>query len=119
MSLTIHAGEAGLSRTAKAESLPDERNCSAQILQWRWFSRALPCGPGLLCSNTLNWADILDEHFSQTEAELQLKTLIAWGRYARLFDYDANEGLLYLAAATGIAPESKPNSPSNTRSVPG
>ena len=39
--------------------------------------------------------DILDEHFSQSEAELQFETLITWGRYAHLFNYDADEERLY------------------------
>ncbi|HEX4167754.1 MAG TPA: nitrate/sulfonate/bicarbonate ABC transporter ATP-binding protein [Bryobacteraceae bacterium] len=42
------------------------------------------------------FVDILDEHFSQTEAEEQLDTLINWGRYAHLFEYDADEERLYL-----------------------
>jgi NitT/TauT family transport system ATP-binding protein len=41
--------------------------------------------------------DILDEHFSDTEAEKQFQTLIDWGRYAHLFEYDADEERLYLA----------------------
>jgi NitT/TauT family transport system ATP-binding protein len=41
--------------------------------------------------------DILDEHFSDSEAEKQFQTLIDWGRYAHLFEYDANEERLYLA----------------------
>ncbi|HEY4357088.1 MAG TPA: nitrate/sulfonate/bicarbonate ABC transporter ATP-binding protein [Acidobacteriaceae bacterium] len=41
--------------------------------------------------------DILDEHFSDSEAENQFQTLIDWGRYAHLFEYDANEERLYLA----------------------
>jgi NitT/TauT family transport system ATP-binding protein len=41
--------------------------------------------------------DILDEHFSGEEAEKQFQTLIDWGRYAHLFEYDANEERLYLA----------------------
>jgi NitT/TauT family transport system ATP-binding protein len=40
--------------------------------------------------------DILDEHFSDEEAEKQFQTLIDWGRYAHLFEYDANEERLYL-----------------------
>ena len=40
--------------------------------------------------------DILDEHFSETEAERQFQTLVDWGRYAQLFEYDADEALLYL-----------------------
>jgi len=39
--------------------------------------------------------DILDEHFSASEAERQFETLVDWGRYARLFDYDADEERLY------------------------
>jgi len=41
--------------------------------------------------------DILDEHFSNEEAEKQFQTLIDWGRYAHLFEYDADEERLYLA----------------------
>jgi NitT/TauT family transport system ATP-binding protein len=33
--------------------------------------------------------DLLDEHFSEAEAERQLDTAIQWGRYAELFDYDS------------------------------
>jgi NitT/TauT family transport system ATP-binding protein len=35
--------------------------------------------------------DVLDEHFSEKEAEEQFQTLITWGRYAQLFDYDSKE----------------------------
>ena len=35
--------------------------------------------------------DILDEHFSNVEAENQFETLLSWGRYAQLFDYDSND----------------------------
>ena len=41
--------------------------------------------------------DILDEHFSDEEAEKQFQTLIDWGRYAHLFEYDADEERLHLA----------------------
>jgi NitT/TauT family transport system ATP-binding protein len=41
--------------------------------------------------------DILDEHFSGEEAEKQFQTLIDWGRYSHLFEYDADEERLYLA----------------------
>jgi NitT/TauT family transport system ATP-binding protein len=40
--------------------------------------------------------DILDEHFSDAEAEKQFQTLVDWGRYAQLFEYDADEERLYL-----------------------
>jgi NitT/TauT family transport system ATP-binding protein len=39
--------------------------------------------------------DILDEHFSGAEAERQFETLVEWGRYAQLFEYDADEQRLY------------------------
>jgi NitT/TauT family transport system ATP-binding protein len=41
--------------------------------------------------------DILDEHFSESEAERQFETLVNWGRYAQLFTYDADEERLYPA----------------------
>jgi NitT/TauT family transport system ATP-binding protein len=40
--------------------------------------------------------DLLDEHFSQDEAQRQLETAIQWGRYAEIFDYDAASGKLTL-----------------------
>jgi NitT/TauT family transport system ATP-binding protein len=40
--------------------------------------------------------DLLDEHFSQQEAQRQLETAIQWGRYAEIFDYDAASGKLTL-----------------------
>jgi NitT/TauT family transport system ATP-binding protein len=39
--------------------------------------------------------DILDEHFSASESENQFQTLVYWGRYAQLFEYDADEERLY------------------------
>ncbi|HMF75274.1 MAG TPA: nitrate/sulfonate/bicarbonate ABC transporter ATP-binding protein [Bryobacteraceae bacterium] len=39
--------------------------------------------------------DILDEHFSESESEKQFQTLMDWGRYARLFEYDSDEERLY------------------------
>jgi NitT/TauT family transport system ATP-binding protein len=40
--------------------------------------------------------DILDEHFSASEAERQFETLVDWGRYAQLFEYDSDDERLYL-----------------------
>ena len=40
--------------------------------------------------------DILDEHFSEDEAQRQLSTAVHWGRYAEIFDYDSDEGKLFL-----------------------
>jgi NitT/TauT family transport system ATP-binding protein len=41
--------------------------------------------------------DILDSHFSAPEAESRFETLVDWGRYAHLFEYDADEERLYAA----------------------
>ncbi len=40
--------------------------------------------------------DILDEHFSDAEAERQFETLVDWGRYAHIFEYDAVGERLHL-----------------------
>jgi NitT/TauT family transport system ATP-binding protein len=48
--------------------------------------------------------DILDEHFSQDEVERQFETAMNWGRYAEIFDYDAENGRLVLAE-----PSAEPN----------
>ena len=40
------------------------------------------------------FSDILEEHFSEEEARRQLATAIHWGRYAELFDHDADQGRL-------------------------
>jgi NitT/TauT family transport system ATP-binding protein len=40
--------------------------------------------------------DLLDEYFSEEELQRQLETVIAWGRYAELFDYDADEKRFFL-----------------------
>ena len=40
--------------------------------------------------------DILDEHFSEDEAQRQFETAVYWGRYAEIFDYDADSGRVFL-----------------------
>ncbi|HEY9641129.1 MAG TPA: AAA-associated domain-containing protein, partial [Coleofasciculaceae cyanobacterium] len=40
--------------------------------------------------------DLLDEYYPHEEAERQFATVIDWGRYAELFEYDASEERLYL-----------------------
>jgi NitT/TauT family transport system ATP-binding protein len=40
--------------------------------------------------------DILEEQFTEAEARQQLETAIHWGRYAEIFDYDADRGRLVL-----------------------
>jgi len=39
--------------------------------------------------------DILDEHFSADEVERQFDTILNWGRYAEIFDYDSETGRLF------------------------
>ncbi|MEN9251755.1 MAG: nitrate/sulfonate/bicarbonate ABC transporter ATP-binding protein [Thermostichales cyanobacterium BF4_bins_65] len=40
--------------------------------------------------------DLWDEHFPHAEAARQFATAVDWGRYAELFEYDADEDRLYL-----------------------
>jgi len=49
--------------------------------------------------------DILDEHYPRQVAEAQFETLVDWGRYAELFEYDAAEDYLRLADAQGAVDE--------------
>ncbi len=39
--------------------------------------------------------DILDEHFSADEVERQFETVLNWGRYAEIFDYDSENHRLF------------------------
>jgi NitT/TauT family transport system ATP-binding protein len=51
--------------------------------------------------------DLLDEHYPHDEAERQLTTAVDWGRYAELFEYDANARRLYLPEpVAGVGDES-------------
>ncbi len=43
--------------------------------------------------------DLLDEYYPATEAKLQFDTAVEWGRYAELFEYDADDDRLSLDAA--------------------
>jgi NitT/TauT family transport system ATP-binding protein len=43
--------------------------------------------------------DILDEHFSEDEVQRQFDTAMNWGRYAEIFDYDSESGMLVQAEA--------------------
>jgi NitT/TauT family transport system ATP-binding protein len=40
--------------------------------------------------------DILDEHHPEEEIQRQLDTVLGWGRYCELFNYDSSEQRLYL-----------------------
>jgi NitT/TauT family transport system ATP-binding protein len=50
--------------------------------------------------------DILDEHFTEEETVRQLETAINWGRYAELFDHDAERKRFFI-------PEETPSEPRN------
>ena len=41
--------------------------------------------------------DILDEHFPREETEQQMDTIIDWGRYAELFEFDGARKVLLLS----------------------
>ncbi len=43
-----------------------------------------------------NFLSLLEDYLSEEEAERVLRTLIEWGRYAELFAYDFNSGVLSL-----------------------
>ncbi|MBR7834768.1 AAA-associated domain-containing protein, partial [Actinospica durhamensis] len=47
------------------------------------------------------FVDLLRRRYSEEEARRQLETAIDWGRYAELFDYDADDGVLMLEREPG------------------
>jgi NitT/TauT family transport system ATP-binding protein len=52
--------------------------------------------------------ELLENHFTGEEAERQLETAIDWGRYAELFSYDEDSGLLYLEKEEPPATDDEP-----------
>jgi len=54
--------------------------------------------------------DILDEHFTQEEAQRQVDTALNWGRYAELFSYDSEADRLYLEKAAALSHHPEPHS---------
>jgi NitT/TauT family transport system ATP-binding protein len=57
--------------------------------------RALQAAPGHSLPEEY-FKSHLEEHFGEIEAEEQLETAINWGRYAELFSFNENRGLLRL-----------------------
>ena len=55
--------------------------------------------------------DILDEHHPEAEIQRQLETVLNWGRYCELFNYDSEEQRLYLPRATEPESEENPEFP--------
>jgi len=49
--------------------------------------------------------DILDEHFTEEETLRQLETAINWGRYAELFDHDAERKRFFIPEETASVPQ--------------
>ena len=49
--------------------------------------------------------DILDEHFTEEETLRQLETAINWGRYAELFDHDAERKRFFIPEETPAEPQ--------------
>ena len=45
--------------------------------------------------------DVLEEHFSEQEAQRQIETALHWGRYAELFSYDSESDRLVLQVHAG------------------
>ncbi|MFZ0311500.1 MAG: AAA-associated domain-containing protein, partial [Candidatus Korobacteraceae bacterium] len=48
--------------------------------------------------------DILDEHFSSDEVERQFETVLNWGRYAEIFDYDSENHRLFHREDADVLP---------------
>ena len=48
--------------------------------------------------------DILDEHFSSDEVERQFETVLNWGRYAEIFDYDSESHRLFHREDADVLP---------------
>jgi NitT/TauT family transport system ATP-binding protein len=55
--------------------------------------------------------DILDEHQPEAEIQRQLDTVLSWGRYCELFQYDSEEQRLYLPKAPEPESEENPEFP--------
>jgi NitT/TauT family transport system ATP-binding protein len=55
--------------------------------------------------------DILDEHHPEAEIQRQLETVLNWGRYCELFNYDSEKERLYLPTAAETEAEDSPEFP--------
>src|SRR5215472_14839731 len=55
--------------------------------------------------------DILDEHHPEEEIQRQLDTVLSWGRYCELFNYDSEKERLYLPSAAETETEESPEFP--------
>jgi NitT/TauT family transport system ATP-binding protein len=57
--------------------------------------------------------DILDEHQPEQEIQRQLDTVLSWGRYCELFNYDSEKERLYLPTAAEGEAEENPEFPAH------
>ena len=55
--------------------------------------------------------DILDEHHPEAEIQRQLETVLNWGRYCELFNYDSEQQRLYLPRVAEPQSEENPEFP--------
>ena len=55
--------------------------------------------------------DILDEHQPEQEIQRQLDTVLSWGRYCELFNYDSETERLYLPTSADTEAEENPEFP--------
>jgi NitT/TauT family transport system ATP-binding protein len=55
--------------------------------------------------------DILDEHHPEEEIQRQLETVLNWGRYCELFNYDSEEQRLYLPLGADAEARDNPEFP--------
>jgi NitT/TauT family transport system ATP-binding protein len=55
--------------------------------------------------------DILDEHQPEEEIQRQLDTVLSWGRYCELFNYDSATERLYLPTSADAEAEENPEFP--------
>jgi NitT/TauT family transport system ATP-binding protein len=46
--------------------------------------------------------DVLEEHFSEQEAERQLDTALHWGRYAELLTYNSETDTVHLQQTADV-----------------
>ena len=60
----------------------------ANVLLLRQISRALEAKSDHTVPEEF-FLDMLDEQFSEEECQRQIETVVAWGRYAEIFDFDA------------------------------
>jgi NitT/TauT family transport system ATP-binding protein len=73
----------------------------AQISILRQIVQALETAPGHSLPEEY-FLSLLEQHFSEEEAQEQLETAINWGRYAELFAFNEDRGLFRLEEAESV-----------------